>query len=176
MTKIGESDKEIRLPRLEGLHLIELVRRQHDWVAVFDGRTSIVIWCLWRLVRPGSILATSGDAHTSGSAKAAALCIKGATIVSATVALGAVCLPSPPSPPSKKPRIAKIVGGPADVEIVFDNGVALELIQISSRYESWMIVSPGSPDLIACSDGIATSPGNHIPPPLPEAAAKPNKT
>jgi len=137
---------------LKGHRVRELAKRERDWVLRVDQGVSIVIWCLWRICQQGEIAVTSDDDSHCPASRIATEILQGSLITSAKIMGGASCPASPRTNTQLKGLVSRVVGSPLDLEITFESGTLLQLVQISSRYESWMVVSPGGRSLAARAD------------------------
>jgi Family of unknown function (DUF6188) len=120
-----------------------LMRRDFDWVLVFDNDVSLVIACLWRLVEDGRIRFTSDD---DGQQFGLPAPVDVAAEVDRRLAMASVAA-------------VELRQGILDLEIHFSTGHVLHVIPNSSGYEAWNLCS-GSRQYIAVGGGELTNFGS----------------
>jgi hypothetical protein len=107
------------------------------WRFRFDDGTEICPGCPWRLVRSGAIAVSSEDhGHPYGlgvPVDAAARCR--ALLIGLTV------------------RDADVRDDTRDILLYFDDDTRLEIVPLSSGYESWVIVEPSGRQTLAQGGG-----------------------
>jgi hypothetical protein len=106
---------------LAGKRLQSFVHREHDWVATFDGKTTLVIACLWRLIENGRVRFTSQD---EGQWFGLPAPVDAAAEVTSRI-VGALI------------EAVELRDGTLDLEIRLSSGHALQIIPDSSGYEAW---------------------------------------
>jgi hypothetical protein len=121
---------------LVGRRFHSLSRREYDWVAVFDHDATIVIECLWRLVRSDRIQVTSED-HGQQFGLPAPL--DAAAEVNTRIAEAAV-------------EAVDVRQGLLDLTVRFSTGYSLQIVPNSSGYEAWN-ASNGNKQFIAVGGG-----------------------
>lgn len=103
--------------------LQSLIRREYDWVFLFDGEASLVVGCLWRLVEDGRIRFTSeDDGHRFGLSAPLEVAVE----VNRRIAGASV-------------KAVTLQQGTLDLELLFNTGHLLQIIPASSGYEAWSI-------------------------------------
>ena len=103
-----------------------LVRREYDWVLVFDKDASITITCLWRLCENGRIRRTSEDhGHQFGLNSP----IDAAAEVNQLLAEDTV-------------RAISLDKSTLDLDFHFQSGYLFQIIPNSAGYEAWNLTGP----------------------------------
>ena len=112
---------------LVGLQFQSIVRRDHDWVLVFDQDASITISCLWRICVEGRIQFTSeDDGHKFGRPSP----VDAAAEVNQRLSKEFV----------KSVSLRKFE---LDLEIHFQSGSVFQILPNSAGYEAWSIDGSG---------------------------------
>ena len=108
---------------LVGHRLETVLRREYDWLFVFDRSTALAVGCLWRLLEEGRIRVTSeDDGHRYGlPASIDAADEAGKRLANATV------------------ESAMVYEGTLDLELRFASGHILQVLPTSSGYEAWQV-------------------------------------
>jgi hypothetical protein len=124
---LSEADNVARdlAARLSGRRLKEVVREEHQWAFSFEEDVSIAVWGLWRIVAEGrNCLCSEDDGHQFG-------------------------LPAPIDGAAEawdylRDKAVETVSlrTTGDLTFSFAGSIALEVIQNSSGYEAWQLVSP----------------------------------
>lgn len=115
---------------------LDATRREYDWLFTFDGQASLVVECLWRLVKDNRIRLTNLDDGQRFGLPApvdAAVAIKSRL---ENALIDAVTLRS----------------GTLDLQLAFSNGHTLEIIPDSSGYEAWNLLGVDQ-QFVACAAG-----------------------
>jgi Family of unknown function (DUF6188) len=117
--------------------LISLIRREHDWLFVFDSGCNLVVGCLWRLIANNRICMTSeDDGHQFGlPAPKNAVDIVTARIADHTIL---------------KVEVRDEI---LDLRVHFDGGCVLEVIPDSTGYEAWNLQQQPGQEWIALGGG-----------------------
>ena len=121
---------------LIGYRFQSLVRREYDWVLVFDQDASITITCLWRLCENGRIRRTSEDhGHQFGLSSP----VDAAAQVNRLLAAETV-------------KAISLNKNTLDLELHFQSDYLFQIIPISAGYEAWTLTGPGK-NIIAIGGG-----------------------
>jgi hypothetical protein len=121
-----------------GRHVSEVIfTAPESWWFTFAESGGIAVQCPWRLIENGHI-AVSGDDH--GQWFGLPEPVDAAARAKSALVGRVVC------------RI-DIREGTADILLDFDGGHRLEIIPISSGYESWQVVAPSGDQFIAQGGG-----------------------
>lgn len=121
---------------LVGHRFESLIRREYDWLFIFDMDAQIVVTCLWRLVESGRIRFTSeDDGHQFGLPAP----VDAAVEVNRRLAHASV-------------ETVELRSGILDLELQLSTGHVLQIIPDSSGYEAW-VLSKGSRQFIAVGGG-----------------------
>ena len=110
---------------LVGHRFQSIVRREYDWVVVFDNDASLVIACLWRLVECGRIRVTRED---DGQQFGLPSPVDAASEINRRLAGIAV-------------EAVELQEGLLDLELRFSTGHSLQVIPHSSGNEAWQASS-----------------------------------
>ena len=116
-----------QLDWLRELRLTAITRRQYDWVFGFSDDASLVVACLWRLLRDHRIRLTSldDDQRFGLTSPIDAERQINEHLADARIVAADTCV------------------GTLDLQITFDNGYVLQIIPDSSGYEAWALDGRG---------------------------------
>ena len=106
---------------LIGLRFQEVIRREFDWVFVFDDRTSLTVACLWRLIDDGRIARTCNDDGHKFGLPAPVNAIEEVNLRLAGTAIESV----------------EVIAGVLDLHIHFGTKYSVQVLPDSSGYEAW---------------------------------------
>jgi hypothetical protein len=121
---------------LVGRQVLSLERRDHSWAFSFDQNVCLIAETVWRLLRDGTIVRTSEDHEQRFGLPAPVDAISDAK----GHLLGNSVLTA---------EIQDVTG---DLLVTFSGGVFLQILQLSSGYESWHLTSQGG-DTICLGGG-----------------------
>lgn len=113
-----------------------LTRREYDWVVALDNDASIVVACLWRLVKSDRIRITSED---EGQKFCLPESVEAAAEINRHLTGAAV-------------EAIELRSGLLDLELRFSTGHSLQIIPDSSGYEAWNVCC-GNRQFIAVGGG-----------------------
>ncbi|MDZ4820818.1 MAG: hypothetical protein SGJ20_17775 [Planctomycetota bacterium] len=122
---------------LIGYRLESLIRREYDWLFCFDRQVQISVGCLWRLLADSRICCTSED---DGLLFGDAAPVDAATYFNRRIAGTAI-------------QSVELLDGTLDLTIRFENGLTLQIIPSSARYEAWQIDHISGSILLAIGGG-----------------------
>jgi hypothetical protein len=133
--RIAEPQMPPSCDALTGQQLLSVEKADYTWSFVFSGNVSVATESPWRLIAEGRVVVTSEDdgqqfglSEGVDAASCAHAVIGGRTVETAAI-----------DPPS---------GG---LTIEFNRRARLQLLQMSSGYESWRLSAPGGE--IICTGG-----------------------
>lgn len=124
-----------------------LIKREYDWVFVFDQEASLVVACLWRLIEAGRIRLTSADDGQQFGLPAPVDMVAETTQRLTLASVTKVDLRE----------------GLLDLDIHFNTGHILQVIPDSSGYEAWQL-SSGPKNYLAVGGGELSVWGEEEPP------------
>jgi hypothetical protein len=126
---------------LPGMLCTEVIKQDYAWSFIFDeGKASFNLWCPWRLLLKGSIAhGYEDDGQLFGLPEP----VNG--VQKATELIGSSPIVS-----------VDVRPGPSDLTINFQNGVSLEIFNMSSGYEAWICDIKNGPTIVAQGGGDGT--------------------
>jgi hypothetical protein len=120
------------------MHCTEVIKQDYGWTFVFDDRKAILnLECPWRLLLRGCIAyGYEDDGQKFGLPEP----VNG--VQTTTKLIG------------RSPVVsANVRRGPSDLIINFENGVSLEIFNMSSGYEAWVYNIKDGPTIVAQGGG-----------------------
>lgn len=120
---------------LRGRSMVEIIRREHDWLFYLSGDASIGVGCLWRIISQRAIAVTgTDDGNRFGPPDAVDAEARGNALVA-----------------ERAVRAVEVMEGSGDLRLHFDNHVTLEFVSDSSGFEAWALDL--NPELTVSSAG-----------------------
>ena len=128
--------------QLTGMQCTAVIKHDYAWTFIFDdGEATLNVGCPWRLLLQGTIAhGYEDDGQKFGLLEA----VDGVRRATQLIGLSRV-------------SSVNLRQGPSDLTIHFENGVSLEVLNMSSGYEAWVCNIQKGPTIVAQGGGTNVS-------------------